>query len=410
MTTRIGLAVSEDSVRAVAVRHGAVVWGAEVVANGRPLAQALDELFVSITSGGRLRRWPRPLVRAAIGPGRSQLRRLSGLPPVSDTRALTQLVSQSPARFFLRNGVPLVTTGVVRTGEDDGWGGAIEQPVVAMLEEACGAHRCRLSAVVPSLAIIRHALVGETLKWRDGEVCAELSLESGQIRASLRRTVDSAAAPLGEPPHTVPALSALGAEAWRFADAYGVAVQPLDDALAYRPPRAARLTRTPTWRIAIAGVACAAALITALLGPSLRAVRAARRASIELLALQADWRAAAAAESELALVTGALGEVSTFERKRHSATFLMTELTRALPNASALVAVRIDTAGGTLVALTPHAAPLLERLDRMTMIISPAIIGPITREVLAGAEVERVTVGFRWADASPPSDGSRGRR
>jgi hypothetical protein len=404
VSVRVGIAVAGGVVRVVAVRGGNVLWAGESSVDGRTIEAAVADLLTA----RRLRRWPRPTIVAAVGPARAQLRRLSGLPPIVDAGALARLVSESTSRFFLRNGVPLVTTGVRRDrdGDSEGWGAAIEQPVIAALEAACRAHGLRLAAVLPTLAVIPHALHGDSLTWGDGEVRAHLTLTDGHL-TSMRRTVADAAASASEHdavPLAVPGLAALGADGWRFADAYGAAVASVRDPLAYRPARAASAAPIRTWRLVAAGIACAVALASAILGPTLMTRHAAAQATGALAALTRQRRAAEGAESDLVHVSRALDEVAAFDSDRHPATLLVNDLARALPTGGALVTLRVDSAGGTLVALAPRAAILIERLEHVPGLATPTFVGPVTREVAAGSEVERVAIHFRWARASarPP--------
>lgn len=394
MSTRIGLAVGATAVRAVAIRGGSVTWAAEVPVEGRTLAEALTELFATV----RVRRWPRTAVSAAVGPSFSQLRRLTGLPAVADDEVLTRLVGESAGRFFLRNGVPLVTTGVRRDSDDVVWGAAIERPVVSALETCCAEGPYRLTSVLPSLVVLPHGLEGDSLTWRDGDVVAELSVLDGAVR-SVRRTVssDSAVTANAEAPSAVAALTGLGEQGWRFADAYGAAVA-VRAPLAYRPSRKARAVKVPAWRLALGSAALALGVFAVLLAPAVQARESARRAVTTLASVADQRRAADAAENELAVVTAALREVATFGHDRRSATLLLASLTRALPRGGALVSVRMDSTGGTLVAIVPRAAPFVESLEHVPLVATPSIIGPITREVANAAEVERVTVRFHWSD------------
>jgi hypothetical protein len=396
VSTRIGLAVGATAVRAVAVRASAVTWAAEVPVEGKTLAEALTELFATVPT----RRWPRPTISAAVGPTYSQLRRLTGLPAVRDDEALTRLVGESASRFFLRNGVPLVTTGVHRDSENGVWGAAIERPVVSTLESCCAERRYRLTAILPSLVVLPHGLEGDSLMWRDGDVVAELSLLEGDLRG-VRRAISCDDVPDAEhavAPNAVAALTELGEHGWRFADAYGAAVGSVRTPLAYRPSRATRAAKAPPWRLAVAAAALTLGVFAALLAPVFSARESARLAVAALSGTAGQRRAAEAAETELAVVTGALREVATFDRDRRSATLLLASVTRALPRGGALVNMRTDSTGGTIVALVPRAAPFVESLEHVPLVATPSIIGPITREVANTTEVERVTVRFHWAD------------
>jgi hypothetical protein len=48
------------------------------------------------------------------------------------------------------------------------------------------------------------------------------------------------------------------------------------------------------------------------------------------------------------------------------------------------------------VVLAPRGGALLTRLERVSGVAAPEIVGPVTREKPGGREVERVTVRFRW--------------
>jgi hypothetical protein len=85
-------------------------------------------------------------------------------------------------------------------------------------------------------------------------------------------------------------------------------------------------------------------------------------------------------------------------------TLLVNDLARALPTGGALVTLRVDSVGGTLVALAPRAAILIERLEHVPGVTTPTFVGPVTREVAGASEVERVAIHFDWArvSARPP--------
>jgi Tfp pilus assembly protein PilN len=301
-----------------------------------------------------------------------------------------------------------------RDGDSEGWSAAIEQPVITALEAGCRAHGLRLAAVLPTLAVIPHGLRGDSLTWDDGEVRAHVILSGGRL-TSMRRTVADAAAPGSEReavPLPVPGLAALGADGWRFADAYGAAVASVRDPLAYRPARSASAAPIRTRRLVAAGIACVLALVSAIFAPTLMMQYTAAKATGALAALSRQRRAADGAESDLVHVSGALDEVVAFDRDRHSATMLINDLARALPTGGALVTLRVDSAGGTLVALAPRVATLIERLEHVPGLVTPTFVGPVTREVAAASEVERVAIHFNWARISarapvPPTSAER---
>ena len=91
----------------------------------------------------------------------------------------------------------------------------------------------------------------------------------------------------------------------------------------------------------------------------------------------------------------ALAQVATFDASRRSVTLILAQLERALPENAALVTVRLDTAGGTMVILAPRAAAALAALDSVPAVVAPVIIGPVTKEMAGTRELERATIQFR---------------
>ena len=393
MSIRIGLAVSSDSVRMVAVQDERIVWACESpIGDGVPLDAAVAKLLSAVD----VPRWPRPRVVAAIGPAQAQVKRLVGLPPIADARMLARLVQESPGRFFLKNGIPLAMTGVRLVKQGDAWAGALDEPVVQAIAAVCRRAKFSLRGVVPTVLVLGNALEDARVVWPDGDVAAELSLRDGALDTIHRLPTGSERdAPV---PIPRPALRALGADAWRFADAYGAALTRDDEPIAARPGRAAahEAPRVPRWRLNAAIAALAIAASAAMLAPGVAATRAVHAANKTLGALGARRSEAIRAESNLKRVSAALDDVDAFQSGRRSPTVFLSELTDALPPTAQLVAVRLDSAGGNLVVLAPRAGEALSQIERMNDVGTPEIIGPVTREYVGQQQKERVTIRFRW--------------
>lgn len=407
---RIGVGVGTAHLRAVGLRAGRIAWAIESpVSDDEPLAAALERFLLGLPLH-RWQRWPRPAVRAVLGARYSQVKRLSGLPPGIDGRHLARLVQEGAPRFFLRNGHPLVTTGIEIAADGARWGAALDADAVDALRGACRAAGLRLACVAPVAAVLPIALesdAGASVRWNDDGAAIELLQAGGHLAAVARigasgRVEDVATA--SSRPH--PRLAALGDEAARFADAYGVACLPLDAALLHRPQRTSSApSRISRWRTAVAVLALLLAGAAALLARPVAAIRAERAATQRLAELGAVRAEAARLERDLAQVSAALIEVEAFAARRRSPTMLLAGLTRALPEGSALVAVRTDTSGVVASLLAPRAAPVLGALERIPGIVAPEIVGPVTRETVgagsvpggpaSGASVERMTVRFR---------------
>jgi len=385
----LGIAVGADRIRAVALKAGRIVAATEAqVGPGDSLSAAVAELL----SGAPLPRFPRPRVVVALGPSLAQTRRIAGLPPLEDARMLAQVVREGAGKFFLRNGVPLATTGVRIVEPGTVWAAALDERAVRQVEAGCRAAGVRAERFVPAVAVLGRALSGEHLLWPDGAAMAEVRLQGGEL-ASVRRI---ASAQAGDPPApaAVPALARLGEEGWRFADAYGAASLPEYEPMVLRAAGATAAGDIPRWRIGLAAGGLAAALLFAAVAPALRAMDAEDRAAGRIAAVQDRRRAAAETERELARVTSALAEGAACDSARYSPTLLLADLTAALPPGSAVISFRADTTSGSVVAVAPRAAGVVQPLEKVAGILSPEIVGPVTRESIAGRELERVMVRF----------------
>ncbi|MBW3571950.1 MAG: hypothetical protein KY467_12675 [Gemmatimonadetes bacterium] len=387
MTFSLGIAVGADHVRAVALKGGRIVAATEAeLAAGDSLSAAVAELL----SGAPLPRYPRPRVVVALGPSLSQTRRIAGLPPLDDPALLAQVVREGAGKFFLRNGVPLATMGVRVIEPGAVWAAALDERAVRAVEAGCRSAGVRVHRFVPAVAVLGRALTDAEVLWADGGAVAEVRLNGGDMQSVRRLSGGQAPA---APPTPVAALAALGDEGLRFADAYGAASLPEYEPMVLRAFGGAA-GDVPAWRMALAAGALAAALVFAAVAPALRAMEAEDRAAARIAAVQDRRRAAAETERELTRVTEALAEAAAFDAARYSPTLLLADLTAALPAGSALVAFRADTAAGSVVALAPRAAAVVRPLEKVPGIVGPEIVGPVTREALAGREVERVTVRF----------------
>lgn len=399
MKTFVGLALGFDSARAVAVRGGKIIWVGETVLDApESMARGIADLLSGVPRGSV----GRPRVSAVIGPAFAQTRIIGGLPPLEDTRLLSRIVREGTSRFFLKNGTPLLT-GLVQ-GIEPGrvWASAFDGPVVDAVLEGCAAARCHVVGVAPTVAVLGVALKGDCILWTDGPVGAEIELAHGKLVA-VRRTAGSF---IESPAELQPCeeLAILGDGAWRFADAYGAAVCASNPPLAIRPGRAGGdPTAAPRWRITLAGSVAGLAIIAALVGPGWMALRTAREAQARLGELAEVRNAAAIAEDQLRRFSLVLDEVAAFDEGRRSITLLLAEISSALPKGNALVTFRVDSTGGTVIALALEPASVMAAVESVPGIASPQIIGPVTRELVGDRELERMTIRFLWPDRAEMS-------
>jgi len=405
----IGLGIGVDSVRAVSMRNDRVVWYKELAVDaGGPIAPTIDALFDAVPRSTTV---PTRVV-AAVGPSRSQLRRMEGLPAIQDTAVLAALIAQHPGRFFLDTDTQLCTTGVERLDDDTIWAGAIERSVVDDVTESCRRHGLRLAGVLPTAAALAHVYADGPATWRDGHVTLEIVSAKGGLQSCRRiwsvetnRNPD-VATPMEESPREW--------DASRFADAIG-AGRSNGTPLAHRPARRDLGLSVSRPRMLAAATACALGLGFGTLAPSLVASRDEHAARRELALLGASADEALRTERSLATSGATLHELDAFVHGSRSMTLVLADLTRAIPAPTMLVNIRLDSAGGTFVTLTPSPSDVLDALHSITAIVEPRIVGTVTPERApvipvtpqpgsAPAEpppmLQRMTIRFDWAGAT----------
>ena len=222
MTTRIGLAVGREAVRAVMIRRHRVVWKGEMPL-GPGGSEAVQAAAIALLAAAPRRRWPKPVVHAAIGPHAAQVKRVVGLPDIADADALAAIVREAAGTYFLKNGVPLLTTRVQPTGAGTAIAAALDRPYVDAVRAACRAGGWRMGPIAPTAVVLTRAFTGPAFHWNDGPLTIEVSRNAtgalDAVRTRPAREDDADATTLAP----VAELAALGPGAARFADAFGAA-------------------------------------------------------------------------------------------------------------------------------------------------------------------------------------------
>jgi hypothetical protein len=390
----IGLGVGAQQLRAVGVVSNRIEWALQVAReSGRPLVDELEELL----RRAALRSWPRGIAMAAIGSFASQTKLLSGLPLVQQADEIRSVVREGASRFFLRKGGALIISGVRPTVPGSAWATAYDESVVREIESACRHMRLPLRLIAPAVLAITRASSNERVVWRDGDVALQIEIVAGELR-NVCRAPDSANST--ESLGLISALEPLGEDAWQYADAYGVTQLPRNEPLVLRLGSRDSGTASNPRGLRMAVAATVVTLAVAAVAPGVSGAIAARRAEDRLRAVAVQRRDVVKNERELERITHALSDVSTFDRSRHSAITLLGSISRALPNRSALVDIHYDTLGGTVVLLADRSAEALAAIDSVPFVRGAEIIGPVTKELSAGREMERATVRFRFSNAS----------
>ena len=397
---RLGIEVGSRSLRSVLVVRGNIAKTATAELHPNESIEAALQRLINAGCRGL---WRRPIVCVAVGASSSQLRRLVNLPAIDNRWALRDVVRSSAGRFFLKNGVPLLTSSVRRERDGTGWAAAIDEPPVRAVAEACRARRLRLEVATPMVVALQRAMTGELLSAADGEVMVEAHVGLRGELHDVRRTSARDDDAIGRYATPVSALEPLGEHATEYAAAYGATAIDRSEPLALhaRELRQWQDTTVPAWRMLLAVGALVIATALALALPAFHARRVAAQASARLAVINRQYRAAQWTEAELQRTTIALDELAAFQMTRRSRIQFLRELTASLPTDVWLQSVRVDDQGGTVVALAPRAASALAGLSDVKSVTTPTIIGAVSNEQIGHDRIERVTIRFRWRAGVP---------
>lgn len=326
----VGISVEPARVVACAVRRGRTVWAAEAgYAGTQDLAQVLAALAAERPARARV-------ARVALACGLARLKLVEGLPRLrrADLAAHVQLNSR---RYFVQNGVPLVTDAHPEGGASRL--AATPAPLVEAIAEGLAAAGLECAAIVPAQA----------LENAEG-------VETATAVASVRRPA------LSLLPHTL---------RQRARDAESRSLY--------------RLAFAAAASLVLAGAAHAGALI-----------RRERAAAAELARLAPTVAGALAVRRDLDAATAALDLLQGAEGSGARPVRVLAAITAALPDSAFLASARFERDGTVrLAGYAKSAARVLERLERIPGLSHGAAEGPVTREVVAGREWERFTIVFR---------------
>lgn len=386
---RIGVAVLDGKVRAVGLRDGRVVWAASASAGeGGSIVEPLANLLAEAPRPGMRR----PVVVIAVGPARSQVRRLSGLPPGTGARTADAIVANGVSRFFLSNGIPLLPGHSVPGADGMLWGSVFEAPLVSDALDACRRARLSCEGLIPAVAVLDRGRQAAEAVLRDGETTVAAKLQGHRLAAVTR----VAPGPEQLPGLPVEALAPLGEEACSYTEAYGAAVAELSAVPGLCPGRALPEGPIPPWRKIAAAGALTLAMLSAAAGPGVAARARAAKAERMIAALEPRALSTFDARAQAVRFAAARDEFRTLARLGGPPrTAVLWWIAGALPDSAALTTLRIDGAGAQMTVLAPRIGPVIARLEKAADILSPQIVGPVTREVVAAHERERATVSFR---------------
>lgn len=373
-TVRVGLGIGSQSARIVVLRGDSMAFCAERQLSGpAEITLAIGELLRQAS----IPRWPRASVIAALGPSIAPTTELRNLPSSANLRSLSRAIRENQERFFLKNGTPMVTSNVTRFGESLVAAAAASQ-VIHAIQQGCREGQSSLRAILPVAAVLRDELHKNGHVWHDGCYSVHVSPAPGSLSPRQLNRV-------------------AGTNENAFADALAAARFTGRPGLALAMPSDAAGSRTLRARRVAALSICLLSFSVMLASPGLAAKRAARAASHRLSGLADEYRRFALTQHRVREVSLELSELAEFEARRRSMTGTLALITAALPAGAALSMFRADSIGVSLVVVGARPSVLLGKLESMGGISGVEVVGPVTREIVGGREVERATIRFRFA-------------
>ena len=256
------------------------------------------------------------------------------------------------------------------------------------------------------------------VEWVDGPATYLFQYDTGRLVKSRRAERRDGSSTHVHTPADL--IAALGPDRWPFAAAYTAAIAGRREPIGWRCPSSTQAAEKSRARlrpmIAICAMAGTAAVMSAPIGASFATAHASRH----VRAIAAVRSYATRAVDSLQQVTTLLEDAAAFANARHVLTPFLAALTIALPPQTALTSIHVDTAGGTLVALTPNASAFIRRLEQVPGLAAPALTGPVTsrpvllpRPTASGSApsspvtLNEVTVRFRLTPVPDPSTSPR---
>jgi len=80
---------------------------------------------------------------------------------------------------------------------------------------------------------------------------------------------------------------------------------------------------------------------------------------------------------------------------------MLSEIAQSIPESTAILSLRADTIGGTLVTLSRRAADIVPQLREVSAIQGSQIFGAAMRETQGTAALERATIRFTFVRQTP---------
>jgi hypothetical protein len=390
MTTRVGVGIGRDRLRAVALLGERIVWAGE-----RPFASDddLGAVLSAFLAEVPVRRFLPTALSAAVGPHFAPVKTLHGLPATEDPAVLSALVRENLATFFLKNGIPLVSTNALPIAPGVAIAGTVEEPVLEAVRQACATRRWRLRAVMPVAPALARVVEDDNIVWREGDLTTEITADAGGLKwVRTRPSPPDEPLPVLRP---TPALAALGAEASRFADAFGAAELGEGASVRVHSMALAPAGSHRQWhRFRAPGLLLVVSVLGLFLAP-LGSKLAEQRALRRVTAVSPEhYHTIDRSLEQLAWTTSMLASTAHFTGTHPPLAPLLGTLAVVLPPDCFLLALELRETSGELTAACTDAAALLRTMRRVPEAADAELAGPVRRELIAGIERQRTAV--RW--------------
>ena len=395
MTMRVGIYVGADWLAGVAVSRQGVVWHAVLQ---RTSDTSLDSHLSHLLDDIPVKRFARAQIFVALGPALAHVKQLRALPPIAAPRVLRQLIEAAPSRFFLADYTAPVVADPVRSAE--GWWVAVaDAKTIAAVDAACGRRGMRHMGARPAATLLDAALAtpanGTRIAWCDGDIALDIVCGDRSI-ASIRRVSASSGGPDVPAARLDGPLEQIGDDAWSCAGAYAAARAGTAAPLRLRRTDDGHRSPYQSVRRVVSVGSLVASVAMMLAAPSVVAARVLRENEREFVLVRAK---ASAVEKDRAVVKQqqfALRQIRTFSTARRLFTPLLASLSLQLPESTAIVALRLDTLGGALVALSPVGTDVVAAVSTTPAIGAIQLSAPITRETVGPLELQRMSLRFRF--------------
>lgn len=396
----IGVAVHSDELAAVVVRAGRVHAIVRQRRNDGDLAADVASLMALVPR----RRWLRYRATIAAGFEWCRLKELEGLPHSADLRMLSRVVRENVASFFLQRGRRLSVGVVAREANGRLWAAAFEHDALGEMADALSSSGCSRVRAIPSVAAIARVVTAGTHVWLDGDTATEMTVDASGLHG-----VRAFAGDRVQPSLTVSqrfTTLALGSSA--AVAAFGAAMAKHRTPHVWEPERPTHgATRLARIKVAVSVALVIVSSLAAILAPGIHAKLFVARAGGDAARLRSTNIEAARVNAELSRAWTLVHRVDAVRSRRGRVTLLLGAFSRALPESTAIVALRIDSMSGSFTVLSPHSADILPRVVGIDGVADARIVGTITRENVAGTLLERATFRFERSRGVPKRTASR---